>query len=836
MSDPAVAANQVEVIAFAATGVAALLGTASLLMPAAKRIAMPYTVLVALFGGLVGILLALAPGMGETARETVGIFADAEIPSEALLYLFLPPLLFAAGFAMDFRRLMDDIWAVLLMAVVAVVLCCAVVGAALVPFLLPGGGLGEPAALPLLLVCFLVGAIVAPTDTAAILSIFKDIGAPRRLSTVVEGESLFNDAAAIALVVVLIGALSGDTAGVSGAVLEFTKALGGGLLFGYVAGVAAAALAQFARGFVIAETTVTLALAYVVFTMAQLVLGVSGVVAVVAAAIAFGARARTRLTPGSWEALLALWRQLDFWATTLIFVFAAMAVPEVLSGIRWSDLAVVAAVYVSAVGARAMVVFGLMPLLVRLGLTEPFSVAYRTALAWGGVRGAVTIVLALFVAEDPSVLALGEETARLILVAAFGYTLLTLFVNAPTLRLLMSVLRLNVLDPRERLVRDRVMAISRKRVAEGASRAAQELGLQRIVGTEAVSSDSTLSREERVQVGLLGLINREAELVIDFLDGGLIDREVAEIALAHTGRMYDFTRSDGAPGYGRAWAENQRLTGRFRLALWLHRNFGFRGPLADEIGLRFELLLGKERVLSGLAPYVETQLPYVIGTEASAEVAQQLDARQRTMRGAMAAMEKQYPAYATMVRELLVERIALALEESEYRVQREQGLISEEIYADLEADRRGRVKALRSRPPLDLGLEIAAMIAKVPLFEGFSDDGVTQIAKLLRPELAVQGERIIRAGAIGREMYFIVSGQVEVVIPGTPVRLKEGDFFGEVALLTSNPRNADVVAVSYCELLVLRRRDLDALLAQQPALKAQMESRAAARLGLAAAQ
>jgi CPA1 family monovalent cation:H+ antiporter len=828
-----VSANPVEVIAYAVTGVAALLGLSSLLMPVARRIAMPYTVLVALLGGLVGALLASAPAMGHVAQQTAAVFADAEIPSEALLYLFLPPLLFAAGLAMDFRRLMDDIWAVLLMAIVAVVLCCFVVGLALVPFLVPQGA-GETDWLPLVLVALLIGAVVAPTDTAAILSIFKDIGAPRRLSTIVEGESLFNDAAAIALVVVLIGALSGDTLGVAGAGADFARALGGGLLLGYVSGMVAAVLAQFARGFVIAETTVSLALAYVVFTAAQLLFGVSGVIAVVAAAIAFGARARTRLTPGSWDAMQALWRQLDFWATTLIFVFAAMTVPDVLAQLHWTDLGVVAAVYVAALVARSIVVFGVMPLLVRLGLTEPFSLSYRFALAWGGVRGAVTIVLALFVAEDEAVHVLGDETARLILVAAFGYTLLTLFVNAPTLRLLMRVLRLDALDPRERMVRDRVMALSRRRVAEGAARAAAELGLERDIDTEVFSAETTLSHDERVQVGLLALVNREAELAMDALERGVIDREIAEIALAHTGRMYDFTRSDGAAGYARAWAENQRLTGRFRMALWLHRTFGLRAPLAREIALRFELLLGKDRILASLIEYAGTQLPHVIGTEASAEVAGQLDRRRTTMRGAMAALEKQYPAYARMVRELLVERIALALEESEYRVQRGQGLISEEIYEDLEADRRRRVRSLSDRPPLDLGLEITAMIGKVPMFQGLSDTVITAIAKLLRPELAVQGEHVIRAGTIGREMYFIVSGAVEVIVPGEPVRLGEGEFFGEVALLTSRPRNADVVAVSYCELLVLRRREFDALPVQEPSLKEQIERSAASRSGAAA--
>lgn len=160
-------------------------------------------------------------------------------------------------------------------------------------------------------------------------------------------------------------------------------------------------------------------------------------------------------------------------------------------------------------------------------------------------------------------------------------------------------------------------------------------------------------------------------------------------------------------------------------------------------------------------------------------------------------------------------------------------MISEEIYEDLETDRLRRVKAVRSRPVLDLGLEITGMLARVPLFAGLPDAELAAVAKLLRPSLAVQGERIIHTGAMGREMYFIVSGEVEVKTARGPVRLGAGSFFGEVALLMNTRRNADIVATTFCELMLLRKRDLDALLAQQPALQAEIEARAKTRAAVA---
>lgn len=837
MSDAGTAASHVEVIAYAAGGVAALLGTASLLMPAARRLSLPYTVLIAVFGAAVGALLAVMPDFGGGAARMAALLNETEMPSEALLYLFLPPLLFAAGLHIELSRLMDDIWPVLVLAIVAVIACCLAVGFSLAPFMAADGvsliGGSEPE--ELLLLALLLGAVVAPTDTAAILSIFRDIGAPRRLSTIVEGESLFNDAASIALVVVLIAALGGDTSGgVGGAGLELVKQLGGGILLGIVMGRLTAFVTQAARGFVVAETTLTVMLAYLAFSVAQLVLGVSGIIAVVAAAVTFGTRARTRLTPGSWDALKALWGQLDFWATTLIFVFAAMTAPAVLGTLRWSDLAALGAVYGAALAARAAIVFGVFPVLTRLRLTDPVSRGYRTVLAWGGVRGALTVVLALFVTEDRSVLATGEENARLILVLAFGFVLLTLFVNATTLRMLMRVLRLDKLDPRERMVRDRVMALSRARVEEAVIAAARDLGLERPAREAEAQTHDGLSPDEHVQVALIGLTNREAELSMQGLERGVIDRGIAEIMLAQAGRLADAIRTRGRAGYIEVAKQNHLPTRGFHFAMWVHRRFGVSSLIAAEIAQRYELMLIKGRLVVQLKEFAARELPQVVGQNATGVVLGLLDDRAKAMAATVAAIEKQYPTYARSVRGLLVERLALSLEEAEYAVQRDQALISEEIYEDLEADRLRRVKAVRARPVLDLGLEITDMLGRVPLFAGLPESGLAAVAELLRPVLAVQNEAVIKTGTIGREMYFIVSGDVDVMTPRGPVRLGPGAFFGEVALLTSRPRNADVVAASYCELLMLKKRDLDALMAAQPQLKVEIEARAAARAAAAA--
>jgi CPA1 family monovalent cation:H+ antiporter len=94
---------------------------------------------------------------------------------------------------------------------------------------------------------------------------------------------------------------------------------------------------------------------------------------------------------------------------------------------------------------------------------------------------------------------------------------------------------------------------------------------------------------------------------------------------------------------------------------------------------------------------------------------------------------------------------------------------------------------------------------------------------MLTPELFTPGERIIRAGDQGDKMYFIASGIVDVLVVPDPVRLKTGDFFGEMALLNDKPRNADVVSAGYTNMLVLKRRDFDALLKAHAGMREKIE-------------
>src|SRR5712692_3535343 len=236
--------HDIVLTVFALTGLLALV---SLLLPLADRLAIPYAVLLAAVGCAIGALTALVNnvvGVG-IVGDMVHALDGFDLTAEALLYIFLPALLFETALNVDVQRLTEEIAPILLLAVIGVLVSTAVVGVAL------WASFGVT-----LLACLLLGAVVATTDPVAVVAIFRDIGAPRRLTMLVEGESLFNDAAAIALYTLLLAMLTGaHAASPVDALLEYLRAFAGGLAAGYVAGLLVSRVSPVLRDHDLAETT-----------------------------------------------------------------------------------------------------------------------------------------------------------------------------------------------------------------------------------------------------------------------------------------------------------------------------------------------------------------------------------------------------------------------------------------------------------------------------------------------------------------------------------------------------------------------------------------------------
>jgi CPA1 family monovalent cation:H+ antiporter len=166
-----------------------------------------------------------------------------------------------------------------------------------------------------------------------------------------------------------------------------------------------------------------------------------------------------------------------------------------------------------------------------------------------------------------------------------------------------------------------------------------------------------------------------------------------------------------------------------------------------------------------------------------------------------------------------------------YRALYEEGLIPQELYDDLLRGVAG-ASAAEPRPRFDIGLDTHRLIERLELLSGLDERQLDRVARLLRPRFTVPNERIIRKGDRGDAVFFIVSGAVEVALPAGPVRLGSGEFFGEMALLSGQPRQADITALTYCRLLVLRKADFEQFMTANPEAREAISRTAASRLSM----
>ena len=348
--------------------------------PVATWLKLPQSVVLAAIGIGIGALPAIAAQLGLPGQIDVAanLFAKLPVNSAIFIYVFLPLLVFEAGVATDVKRTIEDAAPILVLAVVATLITAAAIGFALWPF----------AHVPLV-VCFLLGSIVATTDPAAVIAVFRDLGAPRRLSWLVEGEALLNDAAAIALFILLLGFIqAGREPSAIAGLSQFALLFAGGGVFGYVAGRLLLWCMRHVSGDRLAEGTLTLAFAYLSFIVAERLLHVSGVVAVLGAGLTFSALGPSRIAPENWSFLSELWEQIAFWARSLIFLLASVLVPSLLADVGLHDIVLLSVLIAAAFGARAFVLFVLLSPMERLGLTQRIDLNYqaRNHMGWASRR------------------------------------------------------------------------------------------------------------------------------------------------------------------------------------------------------------------------------------------------------------------------------------------------------------------------------------------------------------------------------------------------------------------------------------------------------------------
>lgn len=364
-----------------------------------RRLRMPYTVGLVLMGLSIALFTRL----------------HLTITPALILGLLVPPLIFEAAFHLRLEMLRRDVGLILALAVPGVILTMLLVAG------LVSWGTGFP-----FLTALLFGALIAATDPVAVVALFRSLGAPKRLQVLLEGESLMNDGTAIVVFSLVLGLAGGEKFRGAQALADFFRIAGGGFVVGLLLGAVAAEVTRHIDEHLL-ETTLTTVLAYGAYLLAEN-LHVSGVLAVVAAGLVIGNAGPRGMSPTTRIVVFNFWEYAAFLANSFVFLLIGMQVDLSLLLANWQAILwAIAAVLL----ARLVGVYGLTLFFRDL----PF--AWRHVLFWGGLRGAISLALALGL---PTTLAGRPQ----LLAMAFGVVLFTLLVQGPTMEPLIRRLQLVV--------------------------------------------------------------------------------------------------------------------------------------------------------------------------------------------------------------------------------------------------------------------------------------------------------------------------------------------------------------------------------------------------------
>lgn len=779
-----------------------LLTVAMLAASIGRNLPVPYTVFLVVIGM---VLSALADNI--PALDPLQSF---QLTPDLVFFIFLPALIFESALTLDARQLLKDIAPIFVLAAPALLISTALIGFGVWAYM----GLDLTLAL-------LFGALIAATDPVAVVALFKELGAPARLTTLVEGESLFNDATAIVIFHILLGiALAGTftTGDIGHAAIEFVRVFFGGVLVGAVIGFGIGELMRRIRGSELAILVMSFVMAYSSFVIAEHVLHVSGVMAAVSAAVSMGLFAITRIPRSALQSIHETWEVIALVCNSLLFLMIGLSV-DVGVLIHNFDGIIVAALLVLA--ARAAAVYTLVPATTRLFSLPRVNMGERHIMWWGGLKGGLAIAIVLSIPETLD----GRQT---LVELTLGVVLLTLLINAPSIRPLIRWLGLDRMSEEENAELRRGLLEAQQQAHAVVERLTATTGLaparvssiskqldgvfeHDVPGTDpsrhlrhAYLEALQIEMDELESLYKLGVIHEYT-----YLD---LRNRVSRDRAARAGVHGDTLPGDAA-GAPSGFARIEQLALR-----WLRERNAFAGMLARLQSAR--LSQGIQRDIAGIlcGEAVIAALPVRAGLtprDAAAVVALYRERVQRK-HARLQRLRADFPEFYADLEDRLARTAALTRARQYAVSSLHSGDIGAKAFSRIE---RRIVDALASLPATSddkSGPTAATLISRVPLFNGLPDPVLAKLAEHAQTVTFLPGDIVIGEGERGNALYILVHGAVEVVRGDDDdaqrlALLGEGDFFGERALLSDEIRSATVRAIRSLTLLRLTRNSVRAL-------------------------
>ncbi len=796
-----------------------LLTVAMIAAAICKNIPVPYTV----FLVILGIIL------GSIARHNheFELLLEFQLTPDLVLFLFLPALIFESALNLDARLLMKDIAPVLVLAIPAMLISAGIIGIGL--WMIQDFNVFH---------ALLFGALISATDPVAVIALFKELGAPQRLTVLVEGESLLNDATAIVFFNIILGLAITEqftTSDAGFAVFEFFRVFFGGLFIGAIIGIILSELLYRIRAGISLYLIMSIVLAYSSFAIAEHIMHVSGVMAVVAAAITLGIFGVSRVPQSERETVDETWDVLALICNSLLFLLVGLSVDlsQLFSHI---DSIVVAIVLV--LGARAAGIYSMVPATIKMFKLPHVSMGERHIMWWGGLKGGLAIAIVLSIPLDMP----GRES---ILYITLGVVLFSLLINASTIRPLMKKLGFDkftgeeVAELKHGLIQSQQNSneiLESFYKANLISRSTLQLiqkKTQKVFTIDQEASDHFIEARH-IYITALRIEMHELKNLYDigFLQyytylniKNSLQRDRESWSMD---AMIDSTTGDESKPNLFVRLENTLIKQL--------RELDFAaGILARYQYLRFSQSLQRDIAGVLICEKVIEQISNIEDFEANLKKNVIDKYRQRSLKRKLR-LEKiaeDFPEFYLRFETRLFEKVALVTAEFFTEEAHHNGEIGSKVFTNIERRIHAAIDALQPISDPAPKLKPHDLIGMVPLLKGLSNELLERLSNHAKAMTFLADDQIIGEGEKGDSLYIITHGLVSVYKVGhedTPIaELRDGDFFGEMALLGTQVRTANVKSVKPTTLLRLSRKDVLSMAENEPELKARLEQASSAR-------
>ncbi len=776
-----------------------------------RNIPIPYTVFLVILGIILGSLARYNPHF-----ELLLYF---QLTPDLVLFLFLPALIFESAIKLDARLLMKDIAPVLVLAIPAMLMSAAIIGLGL--WLIQDFNI---------LYALLFGALISATDPVAVIALFKELGAPHRLTTLVEGESLLNDATAIVIFNILLGLAVSAEFGLSDAgmaVLEFLRVFFGGLLVGGIIGIVLSELLYRIRAGISSYLIMSIVLAYSSFAIAEHIMHVSGVMAVVAAAVALGILGVSRIPQNERETVDETWDVIALICNSLLFLLVGLSVD--ISKIL-SHLDSIAIAIVLVLVARAAGVYSMVPATTKMFSLPHVSIDEQHIMWWGGLKGGLAIAIVLSIPVDMP----GREN---LLYITLGVVLFSLLVNASTIRPLMHKLGF------DRFTGDEVAELKHglgqaqqyadnildsfytaKLISRSTQQLIQKKTNQIFSAGEQQYDEHTETRQ--VQITALRMEMQELKYLYDI--GFLQYYTYLSIknSLQHD--------RDIIVAKDKETKEDENQVNFFlkletALIKQLREHDWAAKLLARYQYLRFSQSLQRDIVGILICEKVIRQLEDMedFTPELKQSVIDKYKRRSQRRRLRLQRIAQDFPDFYIRFETRLFAKVAMVAAEFFIEEAHHNGEISSKVFTNIERRMRLAIEGLQPISDPAPQLKPHELIGMVPLLAGLSGELLQSLSQMAKAVTFLTGDLVIGEGEKGDSLYIITHGLVNVYKEGHEdeplAQLRDGEFFGEMALLEAHIRTANVKAVQPTTLLRLNHKDVLSLANQEPELKARLQ-------------